>query len=482
MRQPLGLVALILALSAASGPGCGHSNDGSPSGVPSGKPNFVVILADDMAYGLFGEGRRFPALQLDNLERLAARGVQFDRAAVTTSLCSPSRATLLSGLYAHTHGVGVNEIVELPASIPTYPQILQAAGYQTAFVGKWHMDARTDMPRPGFNYWLSFKGQGVYFDPQLNENGKPLKRAGYITDLLTEYAVNWLRQRASQPQPFLLILSHKAPHQPVQPAPRHAEALAGLALPEPANFEDTFADKPEWQRRYAMCGGQPAAYVSCPDPLPKTLAPMPWSPRDPYRLDYLRTLLALDESVGAVVSALESQGLTGSTYVFFLSDNGLFLGEHRLGDKRIAYEESIRVPFVVAGRDLAARRSSALALNLDLAPTILDLAGAPIPGTMQGRSLGPLLRGESSGPVRDSFLYEYETDSVYPVVPSLFAIRTLGRKYVTYPDRPDDDELYDLATDPSELTNLAERPEWEATRASLRQQLLRLLDQTGGTF
>lgn len=482
MRQPLGLVALILAVSAASGPGCGHSSDGSPSAVPSAKPNFVVILADDMAYGLFGEGHRFPALQLSNLERLAARGVQFDRAAVTTSLCSPSRATLLSGLYAHTHGVGVNEIVELPASIPTYPQILQAAGYQTAFVGKWHMDAHTDMPRPGFNYWLSFKGQGVYFDPPLNENGKALKRTGYITDLLTEYAVNWLRQRASQPQPFLLILSHKAPHQPVQPAPRHADALAGLALPEPANFEDTFTDKPEWQRRYATCGGQPAAYVSCPDPLPRTLAPTPWTPRDPYRLDYLRTLLALDESVGAVVSALESQGLTGSTYVFFLSDNGLFLGEHRLGDKRIAYEESIRVPFVVAGRDLAARRSSAMALNLDLAPTILDLAGAPIPGTMQGRSLGPLLRGESIAPMRDSFLYEYETDSVYPVVPSLFAIRTLGRKYVAYPDRPDEDELYDLGTDPSELTNLARRPEWEATRASLRQQLFRLLDQTGGTF
>jgi len=479
MRQPLGLVAVILALSV-SGPGCGHSNDGSPSAVPSGRPNFVVILADDMAYGLFGEGRRFPALQLNNLERLAARGVHFDRAAVTTSLCSPSRATLLSGLYAHTHGVGVNEIVELPASIPTYPQILQAAGYQTAYVGKWHMDARTDAPRPGFNYWLSFKGQGVYFDPLLNENGKALKRTGYITDLLTEYSVNWLRQRG--PQPFLLILSHKAPHQPVQPAPRHADALADLTLPEPASFEDPFADKPSWQRRYALCGGQPSAYVSCPDPLPKTLAPTAWSPHDPYRLDYLRTLLALDESVGAVVSALESQGLTGSTYVFFLSDNGLFLGEHRLGDKRIAYEESIRVPFVVAGRDLAARRSNAMALNLDLAPTILDLAGAPIPGAMQGRSLGPLLRAESSGPVRDSFLYEYETDSVYPVVPSLFAIRTLGRKYVTYPDRPDEDELYDLASDPSELTNLAGRAEWEATRASLRQQLFRLLDQTGGTF
>jgi N-acetylglucosamine-6-sulfatase len=478
VRVPKGAVAVPLASLLLAGPGCGHSDGSGPSTVPAGKPNFVVIVADDMAYGLFGAGRRFPGLELPNLERLAARGVQLDRAAVTTSLCSPSRATMLTGLYAHLHGVNGNEVVELPGGIATYPQILHAAGYQTAYVGKWHMDSRRDMPRPGFDYWLSFKGQGVYFDPVLNENGQTVKRTGYITDLLTEYALGWLKQRGSQP--FLMILGHKAPHQPVDPAPRHASALSGIAMPEPASYEDPFRDKPSWQRRYALCGGQPSAFVSCPDPLPATLPPIGWAPRDPYRLDYMRTLLALDESVGAVVGALESQGLAASTYIVFISDNGLFLGEHRLGDKRIAYEESLRIPFVVAGRDLAARRSNAMALNLDLAPTILDLAGLTVPASMQGRSLVPILRG-GEAPLRDAFLYEYDADTGYPVVPSIFAIRTLGRKYVTYPDRPGDEELYDLAADPSELTNLARRPEWQETRDGLRQQLDRLLQQTGAT-
>ena len=265
------VVAAVVGLAAVSA-GCGGS--ASPTPVETAKPNFVVIIADDMAYGLFGAGRRFPFLQLPNLEALAARGVQFDRAFVTTSLCSPSRATLLSGLYAHSHGVLVNETVDLSPAIPTYPQILQRVGYQTAFVGKWHMDASTDMPRPGFDYWLSFRGQGVYTDPVLNENGHIVKRTGYITDLLTEYAVNWLRQPHAKP--FVLVLSHKAPHQPAEPAARHAGALTDVVLPEPASFSDSFADKPEWQRRYVRCGGGPSAYLRCPDPQPSEIPPWNW--------------------------------------------------------------------------------------------------------------------------------------------------------------------------------------------------------------
>jgi arylsulfatase A-like enzyme len=192
----------------------------------------------------------------------------------------------------------------------------------------------------------------------------------------------------------------------------------------------------------------------------------------------MRTLLALDDSVGSVLSTLEAQGLGRSTYVLFLSDNGIFLGEHRLGDKRLAYEESLRVPFVVGGGLLSPRRVAGMALNLDVAPTVLELAGVPVPGSMQGRSLVKLLRGEAPG-VRDSFLYEYDTESQFPVVPSIRGIRTAGRKYVTYPDSPSDEELYDLGSDPGELTNLAARAEWAGVRADLRQQLDRLLDQTG---
>jgi N-acetylglucosamine-6-sulfatase len=435
-----------------------------------------VIIADDMAYGLFGPGKRFPFVNLANLEALSSRAAFFERAMVTTSLCSPSRATMLSGLYAHRHGVPGNESTDISPDIPTYPQILHAAGYETAYVGKWHMNAQTDAPRPGFDYWLSFRGQGVYFDPVLDENGKSLKRTGYITDLLTEYAVNWIRRPHSKP--FVLILGHKAPHEPAEPAPRHAGALADVSVPEPANFEDEYQDKPAWQRRYVRCGGGPTAFVRCPDPQPNVIPPWPWPPRDEGRLDYLRSLLAVDESVGSITAALAAQDLTRNTYVVFLSDNGLFLGEHRLGDKRLAYEESLRVPLVVAGPDVSVRRLGTMALNLDLAPTILDLAGVAVPADMQGRSLARLLRGESYV-LRDSFLYEYDTEAPFPAVPDIRAIRTQTGKYVTYPGTPSDDELYDLTADPGEVVNLAHRPEWATTRTALRQQLDRLLTETG---
>ena len=431
-----------------------------------------------MAPDLFGQGRRLPFLVLPNLDRLAARGMQFDRAFVTTSLCAPSRATMLSGLYAHSHGVLTNESGDLPGGIETYPQLLQRAGYKTAYVGKWHMDSGNDGPRPGFDYWVSFHGQGTYENPELNDNGHQVHRTGYLTDILTDYGVQWLRARSNEP--FLLVLAHKAPHDPFHPAPRHVTALPDAALPEPASFEDPFLAKPAWQRRYALCGGTAADLARCPDPPPSRLPPWPWSAREPWRLDYLRTLLALDDSVGTVTSTLESQGLAGSTFVIFVSDNGMFLGEHRLGDKRLMYEESIRVPFVIAGSGIAApSRSTAMVLNLDLAPTLLQLAGVNVPATMQGTSLVPLLRGQTTS-VRDSFLYEYFSDPLIPGVPAMTGVRTERWTYVRYPGIPDVEELYDLNLDPSELNNLAAATDHATVKADLRNQLNRLLAATGG--
>ena len=479
-RGRLARAAGACLIVAASGCGGSSSPTAATSAPPAatGRPNFVVIIADDMAYGLFGSGRRLPFLQLPNLQALAAQGVQFDHAFVTTSLCSPSRATILSGLYSHAHGVTANENQELAASIPTFPMYLHQAGYKTAFIGKWHMDSSRDSPRPGFDHWVSFRGQGVYDDPALNVDGTVVKRSGYITDLLTDYAVEWLNQRTSEP--FLLVLAHKAPHAPFEPAPRHEGAFVGASLPEPGNFEDTFAGKPSWQRRYAVCGGTVTAFTECPDPQPPTLAVTPWPDHVPWMLNYTRTLLALDESVGRVLSTLDGRGLGRSTYVLFMSDNGFFLGEHRLGDKRVAYEESLRVPMVMRGPGIAPRTSSALVLNLDVAPTVLDLAGVPVPAAMQGKSLARLLRSEATG-VRDAFLYEYTTDPRIPVVPSILGLRTLNQKYVTYPDDPGDEELYNLDSDEVELKNLVDRPEWSASRAELRQRLARLLQETGGT-
>ncbi len=473
-RAPLALAAVLTA--SLGSPGCGGAGAPARPSAPPGRPNFVVIIADDMARDLFGAGHRLPFLQLPNLERLAARGVTFDRAFVTTSLCSPSRASLLSGRYAHSHGVRTNQSGDLPSSVETYPALLQGAGYKTAFVGKWHMDSTRDTPRPGFDYWVSFRGQGSYEDQVLNENGKSVQSAGYLTDVLTSYGVQWLQGRGSEP--FLLILSHKAPHDPFDPGPRHAGEWTDAALPEPASFLDSFASKPAWQRRYVLCGGTPAALGGCADP-PHEIPPWPWPARERWRLDYLRTLLALDDSVGAVVSALESRGLLSSTYVVFVSDNGFFLGEHRLGDKRLMYEESIRVPFVIAGGAALAHKNQDLVLNLDLAPTILQLAGVGVPAAMQGRSLVGLLRGEPAAP-RDSFLYEYFYDSLIPGVPGMVGIRTRRWAYVRYPALAGEEELYDLDQDPGEMASLAAIPEYNGTRLDLRGQLDRLLASTGG--
>jgi len=439
------------------------------------KPNFVVILIDDLRYDEFGAGGH-PYLKTPHIDRIAREGALFERAFHTTPICSPNRASIMTGQYASRHGIIDNVARDaMSHRLPNYHLALQQLGYETAHVGKWHM-GNDGRPRPGYDHWISFDGHGRLQDPKLNVNGAYEQRSGYITDLLTEYAVNWLKQ--SRTKPFLLILSHKAPHNPAVPAARHAAALADASLPEPLSFADTYEGKPAWERRYARCGGTPSAYAQCPDPQPDRLPPWPWSSRDAPRLQYLRTLLALDDSVGSVLSALDSQGLARSTYVVFLSDNGLFLGEHRLGDKRLAYEESMRIPLVIGGADLRPRRVSAMALNLDLAPTALDLAGVSVPADMQGRSLAKLLRGEPA-PLRESFLYEYQEESFLPIVPDILAVRTASRKYVTYPSSPSEVELYDLLTDPNEMRNLAGRPEWAAAQADLRQALERLLVETG---
>jgi len=472
-------LALVPALLALGLCGCGGASAPSPpSPSTAARPNIVVILVDDMANGLVGTDRRLPFLSLPTLDRLANGGVQFKNAFVTTSLCSPSRASILSGLYAHTHGVLVNETTDLSGSVATFPQLLQSAGYKTAFVGKWHMDAGTAAPRPGFNYWVSFNGQGVYDNPVLNVNGSVVHSTGYVTDILTDYAVSWLKSQGQQP--FMLFLSHKAPHQPWEPAARDAAKLSSAVLPEPPSYRDPLRDKPSWQRRYAECGGSQTAFVNCPDPLPLALPPWVWSGSTSSHLDYLRTLFAVDDSVSSVQATLDSLGLSGSTYVFFMSDNGFMLGEHRFGDKRVAYEDSIRIPFIVGGAGLVAREPTGLALNIDVAPTILELAGIPAPRTMQGRSLVGMLRGQASS-VRDAFLYEYFEEPSIPVVPEILGIRTGQQKLVTYPARPGEDEMYDLSSDPYEMTNLAARADWASTREALRTQMVRLLQETGGS-
>ena len=439
------------------------------------RPNLVFILIDDMRWDVMSCAGH-PFVRTPNIDRIAKTGVRFTNAFVTTSLCSPSRASFLTGAFARTHGVRVNAQMEIDPAVPTYAQVLQTAGYETAFIGKWHMSGDPN-PRPGFDYWLSFPLQGVYIDPDLNENGRDFKRKGYMTDLLTEYAVRYIKNRHDKP--FCLSLSHKAMHAEFTPADRHKDLYDHSYIKPPLTYNDSLAGKPRWQRELALRGGR----LKKPVPtggIPDALEPIQWDStdfRNTFRLNWYRTLAAVDESVGQVLDALQTQGLADNTVIIFAGDNGFFLGEHRRPDKRLAYEESMRIPFLVGGAGVTkpGRTAAKMALNIDVAPTLLDLAGVKAPATMQGRSLKPFLVSTKPKPWRDAFLYEYFKEDWLPGIPTMFAVRTETAKYVRYPDINDLDELYDLKQDPHEMKNLARDPVHAAQAAKMRATLDRLI-------
>ncbi|MBI5509607.1 MAG: sulfatase [Deltaproteobacteria bacterium] len=465
----------VLCGLSAFGAGAALSSCGKARPVASAaRPNVVVILADDLAWRAWGGAGAYPFLSTPNLDRLAAEGATFDNGFCTTSLCSPSRASLLTGCYAHRHGVLANGVNDPDPAIPQYPQLLQQQGYETALIGKWQM-RRGAEPRPGFDYWLSFFGQGPYLDPTLNENGVETLVPGYTTDLLTDYAVRWLER--PRPSPFCMILSHKAVHGPWTPAPRHAGAFPDAELPKPESFDDDYATKPRWLRRATLWGEDEVSWAaSAGYQVPDTLPPAVFDPHDPPTLDYMRCLLAFDDSVGRVLQTLEAQGELDNTFVFVTSDNGFMLGAHRRGDKRLMYEESIRIPMLVRFPPLvpAGARLDAMALTIDLAPTLLELAGAPIPEVMQGASWLPLFAGDDGG-WRQAFLYEYFPEGWVPGIARIQGVRTSDWKLIRYPDVTDDtDELYDLENDPFELVNLIGDPAHAAVLAGLDAELARL--------
>ena len=414
------------------------------------RPNIVFVLADDHRHDFLGSAGH-PWLRTPHLDRLATEGVRFSNAFVTTSLCSPSRASFFSGQYAHRHGVVVNEDPDLGADTPTFPQLLQAAGYRTAFVGKWHQ-ARWARPRPGFDRWVAFSRQGNYHRNTLNVDGDWVLVEGYVTDVLTDYALDFVASCGRDP--FLLCLSHKAAHQPFDPAPRHAGLYRDVTIAEQGSPAARGATRPGLQvidadiDRVEMIG------------------------------DYARALAAIDEGMGRLMADLEDRGILDQTAIVYAGDNGYLFGDHGgLWDKRVAYDQSIRVPLIVrypAGFG-AGEACSALALNLDVAPTLLRLAGVPVPAVMQGRDLQSVARGTTT---REAFLYEYFADSGQ--VPTIVAVRTRRHKLVTYPENPDlPEELYDLERDPEELYNRREDPAFADVLARLQEQLAALEQETG---
>ena len=341
----------------------------------------------------------------------------------------------------------------------TFPLLLHQAGYRTAYVGKWHM-GNDDSPRPGFDRWVSFKGQGDYINPTLNVDGTEVKTQGYVTDILTDHAVEFLQQQHEKP--FLLYLSHKAVHSGFTPAARHKDEFAGQAIPRAPNVQDTLEGKPVLTRQL---------------PRPERTDQNPGR-EDRAVLGQLRGILAIDEGIGRLLQTLEETKQLDNTLVIFTSDNGFFWGEHGLGDKRMAYEESIRVPLLMRHPKLiqAGSTRDQMVLNVDIAPTLLELAGAPIPKQMHGRSLVPLLKGNTSD-WRQTILTEYFANA-HNRIPAWQSVRSDRWKYIHYTQVEGVDELYDMQADRYEMKNLIQKPESQARLAEMKLELRRLLEQT----
>ena len=434
--------------------------------------NVVFILSDDHRYDFmsFMNGAP-PFLKTPSLDRMAAGGAHVRNAFVTTALCSPSRASILTGRYAHRHGV-VDNSSPIPSGTTFFPQYLQRAGYRTAFLGKWHMGETDadDAPRPGFDHWVSFRGQGVYNDPVLNINGQRRQVRGYTTDVLTDHALEWLKgQGTVEPdRPFFLYLSHKAVHAEFVAAPRHQGRYANERIPRPetmANTEANYRSKPHWvkEQRYSWHGVDYMYHGAMQF--------------DGFYRAYCETLLALDESVGRVLDYLDAAGLSESTLVIYMGDNGFLLGEHGLIDKRNAYEESMRVPMLAYAPGFIEPGSTITQVvrNIDVAPTLLELAGVARPDDMDGRSVLPVLRGESVT-WEGELLYEYYWEYAFPHTPTTLAIRGDRYKFIYYPGVWDLQELYDLETDPQERHNLIDVPEHRNRIAEMRGRLWDLLE------
>lgn len=448
---------------------------------PARMPNVVVFVTDDQRMdAMSAYGNRI--LRTPNMDRIAREGIRFEQAFVTDSLCAPSRASILTGLYPHAHGVISNGdgpqfegAPGLRADQPTFVDRLQAGGWHTGLVGKWHLPSRPD----GFDHWVIFSWQGEYHDPEMLANGVPLKLRGHADDIVGDQALAFLDAHPRQ-QPFCLLVHFKSPHRNWQPAARYAHAFEGVDIPAPDTLLDKLADRPEALRKAELALADVPDYR---DRVPASLSPAERARRnlDFMVRDYYRVLLSVDDNVGRVLDRLDADGSASDTIVVYTSDNGFFLGEHGLFDKRLMYESSIRVPLLLrwpAQVPAGQVDRSHMALNIDIAPTLLDLCAAGEVPAMQGRSLRPLLRG-GDAPWREDFLYEYFEYPAGHCVRKHRGLRTARWKLIHFFEQPQEWELYDLQADPQERTNLIDAPAQADTVAALRARLAELRHELG---
>ena len=473
------LTAAIVLMAIVTG-GCRRP----PAEQAPRRPNILFILLDDLRADALGYAGH-PYVKTPQIDRIANEGVNFKNAFCTTSLCSPSRASLLSGVYAHKHGV-TNNFTEFPAARNSFPKVLQKAGYATAYVGKYHMGEGNDEPRQGFDYFVTHKGQGKYFGTEFNLNGERREvRPGYYTTAVTDIALDWL-QRDHAGKPWMMILGHKAPHSFYTPEPKYENAFADVEVSYPAS---AFAldDKPDWIKD--RLGTWHGIYGPLFDWRKKFPDERPEAVKDFENMvhAYWGTILSIDDSVGRLRAWLEDTGQLDNTIVVFVGDNGLLEGEHGMVDKRTMHEPSIRIPMAVRYRGLTAdpRIIEQQVLTIDMAPSLLELAGSPaIPG-IDGRSWVRLVR-EGDPSWRKSWFYYYNYEKEFPYTPNVRGIRTEEWKYIRYPhgDGSADrhlGELYDLKQDPGEGTNLIRRVDYDATLHRLQSDLNELMAATGLT-
>ena len=440
------------------------------------RPNILLVVVDDLRFDDLGAAGH-PFARTTHLDRVAREGAQFKNFFAVTPLCSPSRANILTGQETRHHGI-LDNTDRSPRShtLPTFARALHAAGYNTGFIGKWHM-GNDPTPRPGFDYWVSMKGQGEVADPELFENGRLARVPGYVTDIFTQRAVSFLQQRRTAP--FLLMLSHKALHpNKVQRADGTTAAIGeGGFIPAERHKTLYAGAQPSRRGNYAVPPkGKPA--LERPIPGLKPLGPNTVTPDETIR-DRLRMLAAVDEGLGQILAELEKQGTLNQTVVMVIGDNGYFYGEHGLSEeRRLAYEESVRLPLLVRypPQVKAGAEPTGMALTTDLAPTILELAGAPALPGIDGRSLVPLF-ARTPADWRKSFLIEYTTDIVFPRTLKMGydAVRTERYKFIRYRELAGMNELYDLQQDPFELTNLIGSPAAVGLRQQMETELARLL-------
>lgn len=463
------------------------------------KPNILYIMTDDhAAHALSCYGSKIN--KTPNLDRIANQGLRFDRCFVVNSICAPSRAAILTGKYSHLNGVPVFN--RFDGTQPHVAKYLQNAGYHTGMIGKWHLGSTPT----GFDYWTVLPGQGAYHNPAFLTPSGRTNYVGYATDIITDLAIDFIKNRPKD-QPFFLMFHHKAPHRPWEPDAKHADLYEDVDIPEPETFNDNYATRTDAAHEASMTiarhlthrdlklkppqglEGQDLQrwYGQVPTNLTVTVkgqsrtltghALTQWKYQR-YIKDYLRCIASVDDNVGRMLDYLDASGLSQNTVVVYTSDQGFFLGDHGWYDKRFMYEESLKMPLLIRwpGVIKPSTSQTAMALNIDFAPTFLEVAGIKTPPDIQGQSLLPILKGKTPSNWRTGMYYRYYHDPGDHNTRAHYGIRTATHKLI-YFWKKDQWECFDLRTDPHELNNIYNHPAHAKVVASLKMELSRLKKQ-----